>query len=158
MDTAKELKWEPLIGGFITNFGAAEIASFQWITTLSADPVVLRDLAIDMPFRKRISLVCQLIERSGVSKERKDKAIGLWEEVAKLAEIRNTIAHSPFITQPSTGFLNVKKLKGDGPYEIVPLGLVDVANAGSRLARILPDLLKPFSRNESTAQIIETVA
>lgn len=150
MTTLPELKWEPLIGAFITNFGAAEMASFQWINALSADPVVLRDLAIDMPFRKRIALVCQLIERSGATTERKEKAIGLWEEVAKLAEIRNTIAHSPFVTQPSAGFINVKKFKGDGPYELKPLGLMEIASAGRRLALILPELLIPFGRNEAS--------
>jgi hypothetical protein len=151
MDTTQGMKWEPLIGAFIMNFGAVEMASFQWITALSADPVVLRDLAIDMQFRKRISLVCQLIERSATSAEQKAEAVGLWEEVAKLAEIRNTIAHSPFVSQPSEGFINVKKLKGDGPYELKPLGLVEIASAGSRLARILPKILTPFGRSEPGA-------
>jgi hypothetical protein len=74
--------------------------------------------------------------------------------VAKLAETRNVIAHNPFATtaQGDSGFLNVKKLKGDGPYELIPLRLTDLADAGSRLARILPDLLQPVSRNESQAQ------
>jgi hypothetical protein len=113
--------------------------------------VVLRDLAIEMPFKKRISLVCELIVRSRLPTEQKEKAVTLWKEVAKLAETRNVIAHNPFATtaQGDSGFLDVKKLKGDGPYELIPLRLTDLADAGSRLTRILPDLLQPVSRNES---------
>ena len=89
-----ESNWPQLVGAFITNFGAAEMAAFGWITKLSADPVVLRDLAIEMPFKKRISLVCELIVRSGLPTEQKEKAsstsiMGISSEVSPTCRLRS---------------------------------------------------------------------
>lgn len=139
------------IGAFILNCGAAEMATFLWITGLSTD-LMLRDVAIDMPLSKRIALVCQLIKRSNQPDSEKSQALSMWGEVARIADAtRNKIAHSPLCRNPNGsdewGFINVKKMKGVGPYQIEPLHFDDIMIEGSKLAKILPELLKVFGAN-----------
>lgn len=127
------------------------MATFQWITLLSSD-LMLRDVAIDMTFSKRIALVCQLIKRSGQSEAEKSRALSQWGEVARIADTtRNKIAHSPLCQNPNSadewGFIDVKKMKGVGPYQIEPLHFDDIMREGSKLAKILPELLKVFGGN-----------
>jgi hypothetical protein len=88
--------WANLSGAFMINFGAAEIATFQWITKYATD-LMVRDMALVMPLNKRIKLVCDLVNRSELDESRKRRAIELWGEIAKLSEIRNTVAYSPFV-------------------------------------------------------------
>ena len=135
-----------IIGGFLVNFGAVEFSSFQWIEKFSTDKIV-RDLAIGLPLRKRLELVCTLITRSKLPEERKKRALELWNEVAKIATIRNTVAHNPLVTDSKTGemgIIDVKKMKGIGPYEIEPLQPTEIASAGKRLRLILEEIGNPF--------------
>lgn len=104
--------WPELIGSFVINFGAVEMIIFQWIDKHSTDQIV-RDMAIDLPLNKRLKLVCDLIQRSNLPPESKQKALSLWGEVARISETRNVIAHSPFIThQNQHGFIDLKKNEG----------------------------------------------
>jgi len=135
-----------LIGGFLVNFGAAEFASFLWIDKFSTDKIV-RDIAIGLPLHKRLELVCTLIRRSDLAEERKQRALELWGEVAKIATLRNTVAHNPIVTNRKTGevgVIDVKKMRGVGPYQIEPLQPADLATAGKRLATLLQELAVPF--------------
>ena len=145
-------EWPGLVGAFLMNFGAAEMSLLQWIDRLSKDKIV-RDIAIDLPLNKRLALVCDLIKRSDLSKERKDKALSLWGEVSKISITRNIIAHNPFVTHENQmGFIDFKKLKGlkDGEkLPINPLTLVDVAKAGSRLSKVLKELIESFGWNQN---------
>ena len=52
------------IGGVFINFGALEMISFRWVEALGKDPVVMRDLAIDMNLGRRIEFIVTLITRS----------------------------------------------------------------------------------------------
>jgi hypothetical protein len=137
-----------IVGAYVLNFGAAEMATFQWITKFQTD-LMVRDMAIDMPLGKRIALVCDLVKRSDLPADRKTRALELWGEVAALSKIRNRVAHSPMCQNPNKsdewGIIDVKKMKGVGPYPIEPLHFDDIARDGSRLAKLLPELLKPFS-------------
>lgn len=123
------------------------MATFQWITKLSSD-LNVRDRAIDMPLSNRIGLVCQLIESSSLPDNGKSKALELWGEVAQLVKIRNKVAHSPLCRNPNGsdewGIVDVKKMKGTGPYPVEPLHIIEIAQAGSRLAKVLEELLRPF--------------
>lgn len=114
--------WSRLIGGLLVNFGAVEFSSFLWIDKYSADRIV-RDIAIDLPWRKRLELLCNLLERSDLPEDRKQRALDLWGEVGKIASLRNTVAHNPIVTNPKTGevgVIDVKKMRGIGPYWIEP--------------------------------------
>ena len=155
MENHTKSKWPPLIGAYIMNFGAVEVVLLNWIGKHCSDKIV-RDLAIDMPLHKRLSLVRELIKRSDLPEDQKHTALLLWCEVEKHSKIRNIIAHNPFIThtqngREENGFIDVKKMKGIGPYPLLPLSLEDIAKSGSALAKILPKLIEPLSRNPTNA-------
>jgi hypothetical protein len=136
-----------LIGSFLMNFGAVDVILFKWIDKYSTDPIV-RDLAIDLPLSKRLALVCELIKRSSLPEESKKKALTLWGDVGKISEIRNIIAHSPFITHNNqNGFIDIKKMKGvkDGhPIAVSPLDSSRIATATLRLGQIFSEIKEPF--------------
>ena len=140
-------KWSELIGAFLINFGAAEMATFQWITKFSS--ATARSSSIDLILSKRITLVRQLVEQSSLPDDRKKRALDLWGQVSELSRTRNIIAHNPLIShtkdgKTDMGFINTKKMKGIGPYTIEPLLFADIARDGSRLAKILPEIITPF--------------
>ncbi len=126
------------------------MGTFQWITALTTD-LMLRDVALDMGLSRRIDLVCQLIGRSTESEEKKARAVAVWREVSELSKIRNKVAHSPMVPNPNGSgewaIIDVKKMKGPGPYALDPLHFDEIAVQGSRLAKLLPELLKPFGPN-----------
>ncbi len=130
------------------------MTTFQWITALSTG-LSVRDRAIDMPLSKRIALVRELITHSSLRDDRKLKAIELWDEAAQLSSIRNKLAHSPLCQNPNGsdewGFVDVKRMKGIGPYEIEPLHYIEIAQAGSKLAKINDQLLWQFSADLKSA-------
>lgn len=69
----------------------------------------------------------------------------MWGEVAKIAVIRDKVAHNPLVTIHKTGemgIIDVKKMKGIGPYEIEPLKPADIASAGKQLRVILEEIVK----------------
>jgi hypothetical protein len=139
--------WSELIGAFLINFGAAEMATFQWIERFSSAKV--RSNSIDLILSKRIALVCQLVERSSLPDDRKKQALELWGQVSELSKTRNIIAHNPLIShakdgRTDMGYINTKKMKGVGPHAIEPLLLLEIAREGSRLAKILPEIIAPF--------------
>ena len=133
-----ERAYSYVIGGVFINFGALEMMSFGWVESLGNDPVVMRDLAIDMNLAKRIDFIVMLIKRSEWPDDLKEKSISLWRQVAEESKIRNTIAHNPYITgmnrEGSTvsGIANAKKMKGDGPYEYELLSAEDISKAALR--------------------------
>jgi hypothetical protein len=100
-------------------------------------------MAIDMPLGKGIGLVCDLVKRSDLPPDRKARALELWGEVATLSKTRNKVAHSPMCQNPNGsnewGIIDVKKMKGIGPYPVEPMHFDDIAREGFRLAKILPD-------------------
>jgi hypothetical protein len=137
-------QWSQLIGAFLINFGAAEIATFQWIERFSSAKV--RNESIDLILSKRIALVRQLVEQSNLPDDRKTRALDLWGQVSELSKKRNIIAHNPLIShtkdgKTDIGFINTKKMRGVGPYAIEPLLFVEIAREGSRLAKILPEII-----------------
>jgi hypothetical protein len=89
-----------LIGAFVLNFGAAEMATFLWITRFATD-LMIRDVAVDMPLGKRIGLVCDLVKRSELPEDQKTRALELWGEVATLSKTRNKVAQSPMCQNPN---------------------------------------------------------
>jgi hypothetical protein len=136
--------WNEIVGAFLINFGAVEMVLLNWIIKFSTDAIV-RDIAIELPMNKRLGLVCDLIKRSTMSEERKGRALWLWGEIGKFSQTRNILAHSPFITNNKTGesgFIDVKKLKGQKPVEVTPLLFMDIAAVGRDTAKILKELLE----------------
>lgn len=145
LSAEEEHLWSNAIGGVFLNFGSIEFASFRWIEALSTD-LLMRDIAIDMKLSQRIGLIKRLVERAAWPTEKKKKAIELWDEVAKRSEIRNTIAHNPFSFgrdrngHPAAGILNVKKMKGPGPYEVSLLNAHQILETAFRAGELSKEL------------------
>lgn len=132
-------EWVEVVGGFIMNFGAIEFLIINLIHQLSIDPII-KDIAIDLPINKRLSLLCDLIKRSKFPEDQKQKALGLFGQVGKLLATRNILAHGPFITNRPTGdrgFIDIKELKGPSPFKLKPLRFIDIAKAGKETGVIL---------------------
>jgi hypothetical protein len=143
----QEHLWSDSIGGLILNFGTIEFSSFRWIQHFATDPLV-GDLSMDMTLAKRLRVILELIERSALSTESRKRAIGLWSEVGKMSEMRNTIAHNPIVfgvgadKQPVMGIPNVKNMKGSGPFKVSLLHVSKIIEAAHRLAAISGELDK----------------
>jgi hypothetical protein len=146
MNQSTMQQWSEIVGAFVLNFGAAEMTSHVWIRKLTKNQAMW-DKALGMKLGHRISLVEKLIARSDLSPDIKTQSLELWGQVLKLSKTRNEIAHSP-LAKPNNnaggwGILDVKKMKGIGPFKIIPLEFQDIARDGKRLAKILPHLLEP---------------
>ncbi len=98
----QERLWSNSIGGLILNFGAIEFQSHRWIQHFAMDPV-LGDIAIDMPFSRRVSLILALIERYILVVKVRQQAIEKWNEIKKLSEIRNTRAQPNYFCSRALG-------------------------------------------------------
>jgi hypothetical protein len=145
----QERLWSNAIGGLILNCSQIEFASVRWVEHFARDPL-LSELAIDMQLSRRLQIIRKLVERSELPPDAKKRAIELWREVGKLSEIRNTIAHSPFIIgttadgKPAAGILNVRDVKGSWPRTTTLLQvrkIIDTALALGRLSGELDSVL-----------------
>ncbi len=134
-----------LIGSCLLTFGVLEHDSLEWIAALSTDKVI-KDIAVDMPFRKRISLIRKLIRRATWPELNKDSATRLWGEVDKKVELRNTLAHNPLIMCPNADgkqqvyVLRHKPANAIGPVKGGLLSLRDVTATTDRLLEVIGKL------------------
>ena len=137
--------WSNAIGGLILNFGQVEFVSHRWIQHFAADPI-LGDLAIDMTFSRRLALIAELVERSNLPADKRQRATELWREAGKLSETRNTIAHNPMVFGPgadgqlAAGIPNFKRMKGTGPFTITLLDVVQIIETARRLSVVAREL------------------
>jgi len=155
------------IGGVFINFGALEMISFRWVEVLGKDPVVMRDLAIDMNLGQRINFIVMLITRSSWAPEIQTRSISLWKKVAVESNIRNTIAHNPFVWgknkegQPVSGIANAKKMKGGGPYEYKLVTADEIAGAALRAGELCRDLSEILNsqtiQNDANTELQSTI-
>ncbi len=141
----QERLWSNAIGGLILNFGQVEFVSHRWIQHFATDPI-LGDLAIDMPFSRRLTLITELVERSSMPADKRQRATELWREASKLSETRNTIAHNPMVFGPrpdgqiAAGIPNVGRMKGSGPFTITLLDVVQIIETARRLSVVAREL------------------
>ena len=154
-------EWHELVGAFVLNFGAAEMTTHVWIRKLSTE-INIRDKALSMTLSERISLVNSLVRDSDLPPDIKTRSLELWQQVSKLSKRRNEIAHSPLArpknSEDGWGILDVKKMKGIGPFTITRLEFRDVARDGKRLAKVLPHLLELFCGDDSKEKVIRHVS
>ena len=135
-----------LIGSCILTFGLAEHDSQKWIEALSTDKVV-KHIAFEIPFRKRISLIKKLIQRTAWPKENKDKATQLWGELDKMVETtRNLLVHNPIMMFPNGAgkqdvqVIRYKSTKTIGEVIVELLSLQDIKTKTERLSEIIKTL------------------
>lgn len=88
--------WRNAIGGLIVNFGVLEFLTYEWIICFQRDDL-MQEVAADMEgLGDRLKLVLRLIDReTELDAEKRAEAKKAWKRVAKLSEMRNTIAHNP---------------------------------------------------------------
>jgi hypothetical protein len=90
-----------------------------------------------------------LVDRATWPDIRKSEAKQLWCEVRNLSKIRNKIAHNPITSKETSdglvrGIINVKEMKGIGPYKFEPLILEDLMTANVRLGELVEQLHNKF--------------
>jgi hypothetical protein len=152
----EEAAYSYAIGGVFINFGAVEMMSYRWVEWLSTDPVVMRDMAIDMKLADRIRLIVRLVERTDWPADDKKSAVELWQAVGTASQIRNRIAHNPFIRgrnkegQPISGIGNAKAMKGKGPYEFQLLGPDEIEAAAHHAGELGTRLLEIIRKYKGT--------
>jgi hypothetical protein len=134
------------------NFGAIEFYSYAWIAELARDDTLL-DLALDMPLGRRVDLVVLLANRERMPKRLKAEVRKLWEQVKKIAETRNTVAHSPIV-------FVWKGRPAEGPADVVGIPRVkDLKQKPGRSMRTTPieQVIKAGGDLVPLAQGLETL-
>ena len=81
--------WPETVGKLILNFGALELATFQWIAGLAQD-LVLVEVMVDAPFVQRCKAVGRLVERRELNADLRAAVSDAWQEAARLAESGTT--------------------------------------------------------------------
>lgn len=153
---AENKDWAQAIGGVFLNFGLLEFISYRFVEILSND-VMLRDVAIEMQFARRIQLIKKLIERSTWTNEEKLEALQLWGEAAKASEIRNTVAHNPFSSgkdqngNDAKGILRARDMVGVGPYAVTLIQLRQLVDTATRAGEIALALNRFIEGNKTGA-------
>ncbi|MCY7350997.1 MAG: hypothetical protein LH606_10050 [Cytophagaceae bacterium] len=72
----------------------------------------------------------------------KNESHSLWSEASKLSELRNTIAHNPLVFGstaegiPAWGIVNIKKMKGPGPFSVELIDLQSIISVAIRAGEI----------------------
>lgn len=150
------------IGRLIVNCGAIELLSILWLSELATDQTLV-DVAIELPFRRRVELVIELIPRTGLAPDVQAEAVDAWQAAIKHAETRNVIAHGPlafgwhgepdsrpadYIGVPSLRHL---KSKHGGKVPIAPIeGLREAVDHSVAVGTVLGALLDKLVQHNTT--------
>ncbi|MCX6101624.1 MAG: hypothetical protein NTV92_09490, partial [Candidatus Bipolaricaulota bacterium] len=86
-------RWAPAIGKLILDFGLLELESYLWLLQMPDEPQVFPEL----PFSKRISRIYALVNRQTFDRPWVLAASEAWTKAGDLAELRNSLAHSPLM-------------------------------------------------------------
>jgi hypothetical protein len=137
-------RFRELIGGIIHACGALELLTNHAIRSLGKDSLLSREITT-LPFRRRIRILRDLLhERTTLRREDVDL---LCDELSKIAENRNVVAHNPIATDDKdrSWCILVVRHKFDPP-EVekvteadLQLLLKRVGEAMNRLARSVPE-------------------
>jgi hypothetical protein len=82
------------LGRAIWAFSKIERLTYEYLKALSNEPLDV--LMVDQPFKSRIKLIKQLVERLAGQHEDKAFALRQINKAESLADIRNMIAHNPW--------------------------------------------------------------
>lgn len=86
-------EWHGLIGRAIVACGDIELVTYKCLTYLPTEHIF--EVVADLPFSKRIDLICKLIEDKPLPDELRTDFLQLLTKSKKTAETRNIIAHNP---------------------------------------------------------------
>jgi hypothetical protein len=140
----EDAKWAQVVGSLLLLFGTVEFISFRFIEMLNGDTA--RDSAMRLQFARRIETIIKLIGSSTWPETEKKEALNLWAEVKKESKMRNDIAHNPYVLgtdetgRVGAGILNIRHLRGTGPFHPPLIHLDDIALSHDRLVRLAHSL------------------
>lgn len=132
------------VGKLIQNLGMIEIQSYDWISAMQTDPMVL-ELARRSKFRDRVEVIKSMIRRNAdISEDDRSKFIEIWSLVVPHSEVRNVVAHSCVVmgfqdddpAKPATvkGVINLKPKDKSKEAELISVEEINGSvNATSRL-------------------------
>lgn len=145
-------------GRLIQNFGMIELQTYDWISALQCDSMVL-EMARRSKLRDRIDIIKKMIQRSSLlSTESKERLVALWSSVIPHSEVRNVVAHSGIVmgflnddpTQPARvkGVLNLKPRDRSKEAELISVEEINGSvNATAHIASSLLESLKELHRD-----------
>jgi hypothetical protein len=134
-------------GKLIQNLGMIELQTYEWISALQTDPMVL-EMARRSNLRDRIEVVKKMIQRSQLSSDSKNAMLELWSSVIPHLEVRNIVAHSAVVigfpngdtTQAATvkGVMNFKPRDKTREAELISIEEINGSvNATARIGAAL---------------------
>ena len=146
---SQDSAWYVAVGKLMLNFGAIELLSLVWVDTLGQDEV-LRYVALEMQFSKRVELILRLVKRSRLPTDLDKRIRETWAAAKRLSDLRNDIAHSPLVFGPQEdrppdhlGTWNVRKVRTQPVVPLVELSAVRKGvNEVVKVTKLLDDLLK----------------
>jgi hypothetical protein len=102
--------WIERVGRLILNFSAIEMESIYWFVQLSEREFEIKAL-VEIPFASRVTQVMRHIDERSTGSEWRKRSLRAWNEVHKLAHLRNQVAHNPIVFGwnkiPEVGLPNV---------------------------------------------------
>lgn len=85
-----------IIGGFLVNFGSLELAAGAWLRALTTDEVAASALN-NLPLKQKIQVIYSLLDAERIPQPHCSEVKKLWQQVDRLREIRNQVAHNPVL-------------------------------------------------------------
>ena len=157
----EELKpWADKLGQFLVNFGGLEFATHKYIAMLDADDAD-PDRVYDWHLAERIKYVIELLtQRRDVDDKGRQLAIRDWNEVLKMCEWRNHIAHNPVLSywgwdknpasDPPDGISipDLRQLRHGGGVELTLPVLEELVTVSANLSRRLVETANALLRND----------
>jgi hypothetical protein len=120
--------WRSLVGGFVINFGAIELETYEWIRRLRPDGAGFGRAKKKELFKERVKIIRGLLGQH-VTKALRQEGEKVWDDAEQLAKFRNVIAHGPIGIiwagrqaegEPDTiVVLDYKSAAGEG-YKVMP--------------------------------------
>ena len=141
----QEDSWSYVIGGLFLNFGGVEFIAFRWIEHLSQDAAFAQS-SIDFLLGKKLATIRKLIASSSLSDDLRARATELWREIEEHAELRNALAHNPFVSglntsgNPVSGIMDMRRTKGSGQREVRLIQPAEIYKTSLRVAHLSNEL------------------
>ena len=142
------------VGKLIQNFGMIEWQTYEWISALQTDSMVL-EMAHRSKLRDRVEVIKKMILRcQSLSSEAKSEMVESWASVIPHAEIRNIVAHNGLVMGfPNDDSALSATIKGvinfrphDKSKEVELISLEEINGSMNATARIGAALLESLKR------------
>lgn len=145
------------LGRFILNFGALEFQSYVWLSAIM--PGGLSALVGEMSLADRMNRIRKEIKSRTMPRSLRDEMTDAWDEVRRLSELRNIVAHGPLIWRVDEnglfeGFVpSVKKsLQGKPATAVRAAELSDAVARSGAVYNRLEDLRKILTEDGTESE------